>query len=118
MPSLSYNGEIITESAIVAQFLADSFPSALLPPSTDADGPLFRARVAFFVDAYFSKVNGIYSKALFAKTEEEAGAFAESLVAAVVKEIEPLLANASPFFGGSKKLTLAEVRRRLLLYAT
>jgi len=30
------------------------------------------------------------------------------VVAAVEKEIEPLLANAAPFFGGSQELTLAE----------
>lgn len=32
------------------------------------------------------------------------------LVAAVEKEIEPLLKDAAPFFGGSKAMTLAEVR--------
>lgn len=109
VPSLSHNGEIITESAIVAQFLADTYPSHLVPASSDPKGPLARARIGFFVDAWFSKVSGLYMKALTAKTDEEAAGFADDLVKAVAKEIEPLLGNAGPFFGGSEKLTLAEV---------
>lgn len=48
-------------------------------------------------------------KTLLAKTDEEATTNADDLVKGIVKEIEPLLANAGPFFGGSSKLTLAEV---------
>lgn len=110
VPSLSYNGEIITESAIVATFLADTYPAkGLLPASTDPTGPLARARIAFFVDAWFSKVQSLQMKALTAKTDDEAAGFFEDLVKAVGKEIEPLLGNAGPFFGGSSKITLAEV---------
>lgn len=108
VPSISYNGEIITESAVVAQFLADKYPSHLLPASSDPNGPLTRARINFFVDAWFSKVNSFWFKALFSKTAEESNENAEELVKGVVKEIEPLLQDAGPFFGGSSKLTLAE----------
>ncbi|KAJ8121972.1 hypothetical protein ONZ43_g1711 [Nemania bipapillata] len=45
----------------------------------------------------------------FLLTREERTELIEKTVGAVVKEIEPLLANAGPFFGGSDKLTLAEV---------
>lgn len=109
VPSLNYNGEVITESAIVAQFLADTYPSHLLPASSDPNGPFTRARVQFFVDAWFSKISGVYFKTLMAKTDEEAAGFADDLIKLLVKEIEPLLKNAGPFFGGSDKLTLAEV---------
>ncbi|KAF3759908.1 thioredoxin-like protein [Cryphonectria parasitica EP155] len=109
VPSLSYNGEIFTESAIVAQFLADTYPSHLLPASSDPKGPRTRARIAFFVDAWFSKCNSVYTKTWQAKAEDEAGELADSLVKVVVKEIEPLLQDAGPFFGGSNKLTFAEV---------
>jgi len=95
----------------VTQFLADAHPSHLLKASTDEGGPLQRARINFFVDTYFSKVNGLY----FAAAKLEAGAEKEEAagkyVDAVVKEIEPLLADAAPYFGGSSKLTLAEVIR-------
>jgi len=108
VPALEYNGEIITESAVVTQFLADAHPSSLVPTSTDPKGPLSRARIAFFVDAWFSKVNSLFFKTQLAKTEAEAEGFAKEAVAAIIKEIEPLLGNAGPFFGGSEKLTLAE----------
>lgn len=53
-------------------------------------------------------------KTLLAKSDEEATANADDLVKGIVKEIEPLLANAGPFFGGSQKLTLAEVSELFL----
>ena len=40
------------------------------------------------------------------KAKEEKG---KDMVAALKKEIEPLLADANPFFGGSEKMTMAEV---------
>jgi len=116
VPSIKYNGEIITESAIVAQFLVDAYPTkgtALAPQSGTAAGALARARIAFFVDTYFSKVQSNLFKLGSAKTEAEQTALAEAFVAAATKELEPLLAgetsSAKPFFGGSAHLTLAEV---------
>ncbi|MCJ1418364.1 hypothetical protein MMC32_004711 [Xylographa parallela] len=114
VPTISYsNGvlenEIITESAIVAQFLADAFPSHLLPAShSSPTAPLTRARIAFFADAYSSKVTGKLFGAMSGSTEEEKEAKADELVATVEKEIEPLLKDAAPFFGGSDKMTMAE----------
>jgi glutathione S-transferase len=61
------------------------------------------------VDTYFTKANTFYFKAFSAKTVEEAEGFAAEFVKGIVKEIEPLLEDARPFFGGSEKLTLAEV---------
>ncbi|EWZ52341.1 glutathione S-transferase [Fusarium oxysporum f. sp. radicis-lycopersici 26381] len=110
VPTIIYNGEIITESAIVAQFLADAHPSHLLPASTDKNGPLTRARVAFFADAYSNKVQAHIGKAIYrAQTEEEVNQAVDDAVAGIVKEVEPLLKNAAPFFNGSDKLTFAEV---------
>lgn len=40
------------------------------------------------------------------QVKEEKG---KDVVAALKKEIEPLLADAKPFFGGSEKMTMAEV---------
>ena len=68
------------------------------------------ARVAFFVDAFFTKVQSQGFKFGGAKTEEEIDAVADAYIAAVVKEIEPLLQDAAPFFGGAAEITLAEVR--------
>lgn len=112
VPSLTYNNNIITESGIVAQFIADAHPSHLLPPSNTVEGALYRARVSFFVDAFFSKVVPHFFASLRSASEGERDSAAEQMVAAIVKEIEPLLAEEEgkgPFFGGSERLTLAEV---------
>lgn len=108
VPSIKYNGEIITESAIVAQFLSDAHPSHLQKTSTEEGGALQRARINFFVDTYFTKVNSNFYPILLAEgsAQEE---IIEKFVAAIEKEIEPLLKDANPFFGGSSRLTLAEV---------
>lgn len=47
-----------------------------------------------------------------AASDDQRDVAAEGLVNAVVKEVEPLLASTEgkgPFFGGSEKLTFAEV---------
>ena len=112
VPSLSYNGNIITESGIVAQFLADAHPSHLLPPSGPVENALYRARLSFFVDTFFSKVIPHLFTSIRSGSDAERDTAAEQMVAAVVKEIEPLLLSTEgkgPFYGGSEKLTLAEV---------
>jgi len=110
VPALSYNGEIITESAIVAQFLADAHPSHLEKASNAPGGALQRARINFFVDAVTSKVNGFLNAAARTLDEGVRAEQSSKLVDAIVKELEPLLGDAGPYFGGSDKLTLAEVQ--------
>ncbi|KAI9035216.1 glutathione S-transferase family protein [Aspergillus affinis] len=112
VPSLSYNGTIIVESAIVSQFLADAHPSHLVAPSNSVEGALQRARIAFFVDTFFNKVQPHFNASTRAANTEEREAASEALVAAVEKDLEPLFAEwtgSGPFFGGSDRLTLAEV---------
>ncbi|KAI8725658.1 hypothetical protein NCS52_00137400 [Fusarium sp. LHS14.1] len=106
VPSISYNGEIITESAIVAQFLADTHPSDFLPTSSDPKDALTRARINFFTDAWSTKIQShIFKLTYSASVSEEV---VKDATASIVKEIEPLLSNAAPFFNGSDKLTFAE----------
>lgn len=103
------NEEIITESAIVAQFLADARPSHLLPSSLhDPFAPLKRARIAFFTDTWNTKVQTSLYPMMLASSNEEKEAKASETLAAIEKEIEPLLKDAGPFFGASEKMTLAE----------
>ncbi|KAJ3109570.1 hypothetical protein HK100_003278 [Physocladia obscura] len=109
VPSINWNGNIITESAIVAQFLADAYPSHLLPPSTSPDAALRRARINFFVDTFFTKFQNHLFKVFSAKSDQEIDDAVNVAVAGAVKEVEPLLFDASPFFGRSDELTLAEV---------
>ncbi|KAJ4199982.1 hypothetical protein NW767_007962 [Fusarium falciforme] len=109
VPALSYNGNIITESAIIAKFLADAFPSHLVPPSNSIDGALRRARIEFFADTYANNVLGLLYKGISAKTDAEADKIGQTLIENIVKEIEPELNDTAPYFGGSDKITLAEV---------
>ncbi|TVY42261.1 Glutathione S-transferase [Lachnellula occidentalis] len=110
VPALSYNGIILTESAIVSQFLVDTHPSHLEKASTDEGGPLQRARINFFVDTFIGKLLGLYMATLKAEVGQEKEGAGRAIVDAVVKELEPLLGDAGPFFGGSDRLTLAEVQ--------
>lgn len=109
VPTLSYNGEILTESTIIATFLADTFPSTskLLPASTDPNGPLTRAKISLFVDTYFNRVQPIFMMSQRSKSDEERANGLAEFVGAAAKE---LLSDAAPFFGGSSDITLAEVR--------
>ncbi|KIY48779.1 putative glutathione S-transferase [Fistulina hepatica ATCC 64428] len=120
VPTLSYNGAIISESAIIATFLADAHPGTLLPPSTAPSGALTRARISFFVDAYVNKVLPLGRKLqhlIFdSAPAAEISATTTAVVDAFAKEIEPLLDGskegypvADPFFLGSLQITLAEV---------
>ncbi|KAK0655071.1 thioredoxin-like protein [Cercophora newfieldiana] len=109
VPSISYNGEIIIESAIVSDFLANQYPSHLLPPRDDPEYAIKRARIDLFVDAFIGKFQGQLFKLFGAKTAEEQAPIIEAAVASLAKEVEPRLADAAPFFGGSDKLTQAEV---------
>ena len=74
-----------------------------------ARAALARARVNWFVDTWDTKVGSFMFSIFRAGTEEEKQQKADEFVATIKKEIEPFLADAGPFFGGSKKLTLAEV---------
>ncbi|KAL2865234.1 glutathione S-transferase family protein [Aspergillus lucknowensis] len=114
VPTISYNGTIIPESAIVAQLLADAHPSHLLPPSNTPEGAIKRAQISFFVDSYTSKVLPVVWASHRAGTPEEKSALAEDLVQAIEKnkleaQLYPEGSGSGPFFHGSEKLTLAEV---------
>ena len=110
VPSLTYGGQAIIESAVIAQFLADSVEATHLTPRTgNVQAAFMRARLATFIDTYFSMANKYYYRAIEAKTEEDADEVGKRYVEAVVKDVEPLLQDADPFFGGSNKLTMAEV---------
>jgi glutathione S-transferase len=102
--------ETLLESGPISQFLVDAHPSHLLPASDSSPtAPLFRYRVNFFVDTYFTKVNTYLYAIIRATNDEEKKTKADEWVKAIEKEIEPLLHDANPFFGGSKEMTLAEV---------
>ncbi|KAL4799584.1 thioredoxin-like protein [Aspergillus venezuelensis] len=114
VPTISYNGTIIPESAIVAQLLADAHPSHLVPPSNTPEGAIQRAHISFFVDTFFSKVWSQAFAAQKAANDEDRAAATEALVTAIEKnDLEGLLypagSGSGPFFRGAEKLTQVEV---------
>ncbi|WVQ95449.1 hypothetical protein IAU59_002546 [Kwoniella sp. CBS 9459] len=110
VPAIKYNGSLLTESGIIANFLADAHPG-LLPSS-----PIERARVNFIADAWGSFALGPFFKIFFAKTDQDAEAAAKDFVDIVVKEVEPALVEAKRESGkngvwaaGNDNITIAEV---------
>jgi glutathione S-transferase len=69
--------------------------------------PLKRARINFFTDTWNTKLSPFQMSIMKAPVEEKQ-AKVDEVIATTKKEIEPLLADAGPFFGGSNELTLAE----------
>jgi glutathione S-transferase len=112
VPAITYNGTSIAESAIIAGFLVDAHPSSLLPAPTGPEAALKRAKINWFFDTFMQTIYTGYTGLIMSKSAQEANKNVNNIVAAVVKDIEPLLGDASPFFGGSSTLTLAEVSQR------
>lgn len=116
VPSLDYDGIILTESGLISQFLVDTHPSHLVKTSSEPGGALQRFQISFFVDTYFTKAHpNIQAAALSSGDDKEAAV--TKYTDAIINEIEPLLSNAAPFFGGSNRLTLAEVGIILSFYS-
>lgn len=109
VPVLIFNDQVIIESQIVCQFLCDIFPSHLCPPPTSTEGALKRARMSFFIDAYWTKFHTILFRLFESPTSADEEQVVDDAVEGIKRELEPLLAGAAPFWGGSDKLTLAEV---------
>lgn len=109
VPVLIFNDQVIIESAIVCQFLADVYPSHLCPTPTSPEGALLRARMSFFIDTYWTKFHTTLFKLFEAPTPSDEEHIITEAIEGIASEIEPLLVDAAPFFGGNEKLTLAEV---------
>lgn len=109
VPVLIYNGQVLIESDIICQFLVDIYPSHLCPLPTCVEGALRRARMSFFIDAYWTKFHTILFRLFEAPTKDDEEKIIGDALEGLVGEVEPLLKDAMPFWGGSQKLTLVEV---------
>lgn len=65
--------------------------------------------MAFFVDTYFTKINPFMFKIVGTEDVQAKEKLVDDCIALLEKEIEPLLAEAAPYFANSKELTLVEV---------
>lgn len=73
-----------------------------------------RYRMSFFVDTYFTKVNPLMFKLVGADHGGAQEKIVDEILRLLQQEIEPLLVGVhadgvGPYFGGSEKLTVAEV---------
>lgn len=123
MPTLVYEGHALRESVTIATFLAEAHGNGRFAPVPGADvvdGALWRQRVAFFQDTWAKYVHNLYTRSWTRDTDEEGLPLAEKACANVVAQLDPLLADAAPYFGGSGGLTLAEalVGPTLLVFYT
>ncbi|KAK9462298.1 thioredoxin-like protein [Lipomyces oligophaga] len=100
VPTLKYGEDLIIESAVTTEFIADLFPEAGLLPK-DA----FKlAQSRLMADRFMELIFPIYRKAVFASNLE--------VIPTIFGEIDkfvPYLINPSPFFGGSDHPILAEI---------
>ncbi|KAK4940249.1 hypothetical protein LTR10_019569 [Elasticomyces elasticus] len=108
----------LTESAAIVSFLTDLYPSHLLPsittseaapPSSDAiSAAHLKYRMTFFTDTYFTKINPLMFKLVGSDQGDPQAKIVDEIISLLEKEIEPLLVDAAPFFGGSQKITVVE----------
>ena len=100
----------MTESGPIVEFLTELYPSHLTPhsgkPAADA---VLHWRQRFFIDTWFSKVNPLLFKITGAADEGARSTIADTIVDLIGKEIEPLLGDTAPYFGGSSHITVVEV---------
>lgn len=65
--------------------------------------------MSFFIDAYWTKFHTTLFQLFEAPTQDDEEKIIDDAISGIKREVEPLLADASPFWGGSDRLTLAEV---------
>ncbi|KAF2840029.1 thioredoxin-like protein [Patellaria atrata CBS 101060] len=115
VPTLKYTAgnvkdEILVESAIISRFLADTKPSAILPASNSGpEAALTRARYDFFISVFEGKLLKLWYQLLFSKDEEKEP-LAKEFFKVAEEDLESLLKDSNPFFGGSTELTFVETQ--------
>lgn len=65
--------------------------------------------MTIFVDTYFTKINPLMFKLVGADQGEPQAKIVDELIGLLEKEIDPLLVDTAPFFGGSQTITYVEV---------
>ena len=98
------------ESGPIVEFLTELYPSHLTPNSGNRPADAVQHwHQRFFIDTWFSKVNPLLFKMTGASDDAARLALANNVADMIEKEIEPLLKDTAPFFGGSSSITVVEV---------
>ncbi|KAK6516017.1 hypothetical protein TWF281_004607 [Arthrobotrys megalospora] len=116
--SPDYHKEIIlTDSLMIIYFLGNLFPNHLAPtPERGVTAALNRTRIFWFINTWENKITPLFDKVYMASFggEREAKEVEDLVVAAIEKDIEPLLKKEEEdgggvFLGGKDKFTVAEI---------
>ncbi|KAK9237961.1 thioredoxin-like protein [Lipomyces kononenkoae] len=100
VPTLKYGDDIIIESAITTEFVADLFPEAQLIPRD----PFLRAQSRLMADRFSEFLFPIYREVYYSGNPGS-----DAKIFDAIDKFLPYLKDAKPFFGGSDHLTLAEI---------
>ncbi|EGX53157.1 hypothetical protein AOL_s00006g535 [Orbilia oligospora ATCC 24927] len=108
---------ILTDSLMIIYFLGNLFPNHLAPtPERGVAAAINRTRIFWFVSTWENKITPLFEKVYMASFggEREAKEVEDLVVAAIKKEVEPLLEkeeddNGGVFLGGKDKFTVAEI---------
>ncbi|KAK9366940.1 thioredoxin-like protein [Lipomyces kononenkoae] len=100
VPTLKYGDDIIIESAVTTEFIADLFPEAQLIPSE----PFLRAQSRLMADRFMEYLQPIYREVVYSGIPDSG-----AKIFGAIEKFLPYLKDAKPFFGGSDHMTLAEI---------
>jgi len=100
VPTLKYGDDILIESAITTEFVADLIPEAKLHIAD----PYVRAESRLMADRFVEYVFPVYRAATYEGKFEALEGLSEA-----IRKFLPYLKNATPFFGGSDHLSTPEI---------
>ena len=98
VPCLEFDGNLVFESLITADYLDEVYPE----PSLNSPDPLQKAKDRIFVEL-FNKINGAMYKLYVSKGDEQVGKRAlESIDEGLVVFEREIVKRGTPFYGGQK----------------
>jgi glutathione S-transferase len=104
---MDFGGEIIIESNVIAEFVADLFPKAeLRPEGHSADAALKAAKMRLFVEVWQSKVQGSIFAPFFGPGDKDAPT---KILNGLKNDIVPLLKESGGPYVLGKEFSMAEV---------
>ncbi|KAL5612568.1 hypothetical protein BROUX41_004337 [Berkeleyomyces rouxiae] len=108
VPTLVYDDKVVSESDVITRFFADREPSHLVKIPGEEGAEAQRAQYDAFVNQFLELAQKPVMGTIFAGIEMTSER-ADEVLDKIATTLEPQLASAKPFFGGSDKLTLVEV---------
>lgn len=104
---MDFGGDIVVESNVISEFVADLFPQAKLrPEGHSADSVLKAARMRLFVEVWQSKIQGSILAPFFGSGDKDA---ATKIVNGLKNDIVPLLQQYGGPYVLGKEFSMADV---------